>query len=409
VAPVLRPAELARYADALVRVAAAIRRGDVLIVAAEPCHRELCTALVEASYRAGAKYAEVQYVDPHVRAAQLRAAPERWLGWVPPWRERQLRERERAEVAALYVMGETEPDALAGADPRRVALETSAMLRQLPWVGSPRSERRRRFAYVAWASEPWARAVYPEAKPLTAQRRLARDLLAFCRVGPDDPPGWEGLRRHLDGLERRARRLTSLGLQRLELDGPGTDLRLGVPPDALFRAGYDRNEHGRRFAANVPTEEIYTSPEPRATEGTFACSRPIRFHGRLVDGLRGEFRNGRLVRLTGRGRGGSFLRAYLASITNADRIGEIALVDRSSPIGRAGRLFYNALLDENAVTHMAFGQGFRDTRPPGSRGRGVNEANAHVDVMLGSDELDVTGVDARGRRIPLIREGAWQV
>jgi aminopeptidase len=407
VAPVLRPRELARYADALVRVGVAIRRGDVLIVSAEPAHRELCVALVEAAYRAGAKHAEVQYADPFVRAAQLRAAPERWLGWVPPWRERQLRERERPELAALYVMGETEPDALAGADPRRVALETSALHRQLPWVGSPRGERRRRFAFAAWATEPWARSVYPDASPLTAQRRLARDLLAFCRVGPDDPPGWTGLRAHLDALERRARRLTSLGLEGLELSGPGTELRVGIPSNALFRGAYDRNEHGRRFAANVPTEEVYTSPDPTATEGTFACSRPIRFHGRLVDGLSGEFRNGRLVRLSGRG--GAFLRTYLASIPNADRLGEIALVDGSSPIGRAGRVYYNALLDENAVTHMAFGEGFRDTRPPASRGRGVNLASAHVDVMLGSDELVVTGIDARGRRLPIIRDGAWQV
>ena len=115
------------------------------------------------------------------------------------------------------------------------------------------------------------------------------------------------------------------------------------------------------------------------------------------------------MRLSGRGRGGAFLRAYLASIPNADRLGEIALVDGSSPIGRTGRVYYNALLDENAVTHMAFGEGFRDTRPAGSRGRGVNLANAHVDVMLGSDELVVTGIDTSGRRLPIIRDGAWQV
>ena len=324
-----------------------------------------------------------------------------------PWGERQLRERERAEVAALYVMGETEPDALAGAEPRRVALETSAMLRQLPWVGSARSERRRRFAFVAWASEAWATAVYPDVKPLTAQRRLARDLLAFCRVGPHDPPGWEGLRRHLDTLERRARRLTSLGLQRLELIGPGTDLRLGIPPDALFRAAYDRNEHGRRFAANVPTEEVYTSPGADRDRGhvRVLAADPLPRATRRRPARRVPQRSSRASQRAEADR--SSARTSPRSRTRTD-----SARSRSStaPPDRPRR---PPLLQRpprrNAVTHMAFGQGFRDTRPPGSRSRGVNEANTHVDVMLGSDELDVTGVDARGRRIPLIRKGAWQV
>jgi aminopeptidase len=407
--PAFRPAELARYADAIVGAALDTRPGDVLIVTAEPGHRELAVGVVEAAYRAGGKHAEVQVTDPLVRAAQIRGADEAWLGWVPPWRERQLRERERPELAALYILGETEPDALAGLDPRRIALEQGALHRQLPWAGRPRRAQRRRLAFVACPTEPWAIRVYPGVKAETALRRLARDLLRFCRVGPDDQPGWSALREHLDRLEHRADRLTKLRLERLELHGPGTDLTLRIAPGSLFRGAYDRNEHGRRFAANVPTEEVYTSPDPAGTEGVFRCTRPVRHGGMLLEGLTGEFRNGRLVRLDGKGGSGDYLRAYLGAVRNADRLGEIALVDRSSRIGEARRTYFNALIDENAVAHMAFGDGFADTRPPGARGRRVNRSNIHVDVLLGSDELEATGVRAGGRRVPLIRDGAWQV
>jgi aminopeptidase len=405
----MRPDELARYADAMVRVAAGIRPGDDLVISAELGHRELAVGLVEAAYRAGARHVEVQYIDPLVRAAQLRGAPDEWLGWVPPWRVQQLRERERPTIAALHVLAETEPGALDGIDPRRAALEATALVRQLPWTREPRHELRRRWTIVAWPTEPWAVRVYPEVAPARAQHRLARDLLGFCRLGPDDPPGWAGLVEHLTGVGARAERLSRLALERIELRGSRTDLAVQLPPGALFRGGTDRTSHGVEFAGNVPSEELYTSPDAASTEGTFRCSRPIRLQERLIEGISGEFRRGRLVRLEARGEEGEFFRRYLASVPNADRLGEIALVDRSSRIGQAGRIYYNSLIDENAVAHMAFGAGFRDTRTPEAGRRGVNRSDVHVDVMIGTDELEVTGTTRRGRRVPLIRDGAWQL
>jgi aminopeptidase len=401
----LPPHELARYADALVRGAVGLRRGDTLIVNGEPGHRELLVALVEAGYRAGAKLADVHLTDPYVRAAQLRSSPRGSLGLVPPWREKLLRERERPEVAAINVFAETEPEALQDIDPARVGREAVATARQLPWLRP--GDARRRYAIVAWATSAWARRVYPTVSPETARRRLARDLLAFCRVGPDDPPGWQGLKAHLDAIDRRGKRLTKLGLRRLELRGPTVELTLGLPETAVWLGSRERNQHGIAFAANVPTEENCISPDASAVEGTFRCTRPVLVQGRVLEDVRGEFRAGRLVRLDAKGQGGDFLRRYLGSVENADRLGEIALVDGSSRIGQADRLYYNALLDENAVAHMAFGDGFAQTRSTGRKG--LNRSELHLDVMIGGDELEATGVDARGRRISLIGDGLWQV
>ena len=398
--------ELARYADAIVAVSLGVREGDEVIVNADLEYRELAVAAVAAAYRAGARHAEVLYADERVQAVQIRSSPEAFLGWQTPWRATYMRWRERPEVAAVNLLGDGDPQALAGLDPERLSLHVTGMSRFLPWTRTPRSERRRRWIFAVWPDELWAQEVFPNVRSETAQRRLARDLLDFCRIGPHDPPG--ALRAHLDGLHERADRLTRLALDRVEYRGPGTELTVRLPPEALWAGPWWTNDHGVRFSSNLPTEEVFTSPHAAGTEGVFRCSRPIRWHGRLIDGLAGEFRGGRLVRLRAKGRDGDFLRRYLAGVPNADRLGEIALVDSSSRIGRTGRVYVNRLIDENAVAHMAFGDAFAETRPSG-RGGGLNRSDTHVDVMIGSDELEVTGVRSDGRRIPLLRDGSWQV
>jgi aminopeptidase len=166
---------------------------------------------------------------------------------------------------------------------------------------------------------------------------------------------------------------------------------------------------GRRFAPNMPTEETFTSPDPRQTSGTFRCTFPLSFRGRLIEGLRGEFSNGRLVRLDADSDDDrDFVAAYIDSDRAGRRLGEVALVDASSRIGQARRIYYNTLLDENAAAHIAFGTGFGGTRSE-TPARAVNRSTIHLDVMIGSPKLEVTGVNARGRRIPLIRDGAWQI
>jgi aminopeptidase len=163
---------------------------------------------------------------------------------------------------------------------------------------------------------------------------------------------------------------------------------------------------------NVPTEECFISPDAAATDGTFRCSRPRSFGGRMIEGLAGEFRGGRLVRLSAKRESDrDFLAKYLASIENAERLGEVALVDASSRIGRTRRIYYNGLLDENAAAHIAFGSGFAKTRtvPIGRARHGVNRSKTHIDVMIGTDDLEATGITEKGRRVTLVRDGAWQI
>ena len=266
-----------------------------------------------------------------------------------------------------------------------------------------------RWTGCAWPTPTWAAQAFPGIDESKAQRRLARDLLEFCRLGPEDPAGHAGWDAHAAALRRRARKLSKLGVTRVRLEGPGTDLEVGLSPGTVWIGGGSETAQGRGTCANIPTEEVFTSPKAGVADGTFRCSMPLSFQGRVIEGIGGEFRSGRLVRLScTREADRELLAAFLDSEPNARRLGEVALVDASSRIGAKRRLYYNTLLDENAAVHMAFGAGFGITRETG-QGRGINRAQFHLDVMLGTPDFNVTATLPTGKPRALIADGHWQI
>lgn len=401
--------ELRRYAEMIVRGCIAFKRGDSLIEMVNLGHRDLAVAIAEAAYRAGALTVDVQYEDSRAYAAKIDHASKDALGHQAPWRIAQWKAMGLEEVAIVQVMGEFELDVLEPLSPERVARDSGGRARYLARV---RREGRLRGTICAWPTEEWARRVFPELESRKAQRKLAQDILSFCRLGPKDPPGHKGWTQHLATLRQRATRLTRLDLREVHVHDRGTNLRLKIAPYSMWRGGGEKDHWGRQIAMNVPTEECFISPDAAATEGTFRCSRPRSFGGRVIEDLAGEFRNGRLVRLSAkRDADRDWLARYLAAIPNAERLGEIALVDSSSRIGRTGRIYYNGLLDENAAAHMAFGSGFAKTRtvPIGQKRYGVNRAKTHIDVMIGTDDLNADGIRQNGKRVPLVTDGTWQI
>jgi aminopeptidase len=408
------PAErLERYADTLVRSCLGLEQGEELYIQAQIAHRELVIALSGAAYRAGASLVDVQYVDASVDATRIRWAKEEHLGPSTAWDRARLRARLKRSAAAVTIVGEGDPGAFDGLPAGRLALDVLRPLERIPWALRAHRENRVRWSGVAWPTPYWARQVYPELDEHEARRRLAEDLLWFCRLGPDDPPGSRGWEEHVDRLAARAAFLTELGLERLELRGPGTRLDLRLSPGTRWIGGREENAFGRLVAPNFPTEENFTSPDAAATEGTFRCSRPLSLRGRTIEGIAGEFRGGRLVRLeTSTEEDHDFLAAFLDSDRNASRLGEVALVDRASRIGLTERVYSNTLIDENAAAHIAFGLGFGNARvpEPGARGaRGVNRSKLHLDVMIGTDDFEATGITGEGRRVPLLADGTWQL
>jgi aminopeptidase len=375
----LPPESLARYADAIVRASLGIVPGDTLLVQGEPEHRELLVAVAESAYRAGAQFVDVVTADPLVMRAKLLHGADEALGALSPWSRRRLREVAGPRGALAAITGEGESGYLDDVPPERIATDYARLAKDTSFLRRAQLNQRARWTIAGWPTDHWAGQVYPNLEPVKAKRRLARDLLRFCRLTDEDGKGTSGWLKHLGTIRRRSVRLSKLGLARLELRAPGTALDLGFVDGTRWLGGPETLVDGRRFAANMPTEETFTSPDPRQTSGTF----PLSFRGRLIEGLRGEFSNGRLVRLDADSDDDrDFVAAYIDSDRAGRRLGEVALVDASSRIGQARRIYYNTLLDENAAAHIAFGTGFGGTR---------------------------SETPARGRRIPLIRDGAWQI
>ncbi len=406
---VLDPAALARYADLLAVTCVALERDDIVFLSAHPEHRELVVSLAEAAYRAGARLVDITYDEPRAAAARVRYVADEHLGLLPDWQARKLRASRGPDRASLYVVGEADPGVFDGLSPERVAADVARRMQKIRDVSLASLDGRIRWTACAWPTAHWAGQAYPGLGAADAKSRLAEDILWFCRLGPGDPVDGSGWLSHATMLAERARVLSELGLKRLRFHGPGTDFDVGLSPGTVFVGGRRPDAYGHVISANVPTEECYTSPQAGAAAGTFRCSLPLSFRGRLIEGIAGEFRSGRLVRLEAKNdsdRG--FLAAFLDSEPNARRLGEVALVDATSRIGQRKRVYFNTLLDENAAAHFAFGAGFGLTRRPDAR-RGVNRANLHIDVMIGTDDLEVTGTAADGASVPLIAGGVWQI
>jgi aminopeptidase len=393
---------LTRYADAIVRDGLQIAQGDVLAIHPEPIQRALVVALAESAYRAGARYVDVLEVDPRVTRARALVAPEETLDERPAWEDARMRALMRDGAGIVWIAGSEDPQVLAGVPAARAVRRVVDRPGLTPYrraVGKADA----RFVVVAWPTAAWAAQVYPELSSQAAVEALGDDLLRFARLGPDDAA--DGWRRHAERLAERAARLTALDLREIRLRAPGTDLRVALPEGAYWRGGVN-DVRGHRITPNIPSEEVFTSPAPEATSGTFRCTRPLAIAGRVIHGIAGEFRRGRLVRIDAHGDDDrEFLAAYVARDRNARRLGELALVDDGSRVGQAGRPYFTTLLDENAAAHMAFGQGFGDTRAAGAPA--VNRSAIHVDVMIGASDMDVDAIDARGRNVPLISAGSF--
>jgi len=408
---ILEPPQLRRYADAIAKASLGVSRGDVLLVQGAPAHRELVVAVAEAGYRAGAHVVDVSYYDPLAERARLEHGPKAALGVVTPWALRRMRELVKPHGARAVIIGTSDPDYLHGIPPRRIAADAAGVAKQTKFFQRANLNLDARWTGAGWPTDYWAGQVYPDLGAEDGKRRLAQDLLWFCRLTDEDGQGSSGWLAHARALARRAARLTKLGLTGLELRGPGTALDVRLAPDTRWLGGQERTAAGVRICPNMPTEETFTSPDRNGASGTFACTFPLSFQGKMINGLRGEFRTGRLVRLEADEKEGrDFVSSYIDSdpTGNGRRLGEVALVDSTSRIGQSGRTYFNTLLDENAAAHIAFGAGFGGTRTE-KPARGVNNATVHLDVMIGGPDFEVTGLTPKGKRVAVIADGLWQV
>ena len=397
----MTPAErLERYAELAVHVGANVQPGQVVEVIGLVEHAPLARAVARAAYRAGARFVDVAYSDSHVRRARIEHAPEETLSMTPPWLLTREHELARERGAAIGITGDPEPELLGDLPGERVGKTRMVELAEESMKAV--NERLINWTGVAFPNEGWARAVFGEPDV----ERLWDAVAHAVRLDEPDPAAaWAA---HVDRLERRARALDALRVDALRFRGPGTDLTVGLLEQSVWCGPRSYTASGLPHVANMPTEEVFTTPDARRTEGVVRSTRPLVLYGTVVRGLEVRFDRGRIAAVDAES-GADVVRGQLASDERAACLGEVALVDGTSRVADAGVTFFDTLFDENVTCHVAYGAAYAeavDGEPPDD---GFNASSVHTDFMIGGADVTVDAVTRDGDVVPLLRDDVWQL
>jgi aminopeptidase len=397
-------ATLERFADLVVGFGANIQEGQVVDILCYPGKEWMVRAIAEAAYKRGAKFVDVDFFDPYVKRSRIAFADDDTLDYVPPWKGERLRRLGELRGSRINLSGPTAPGLLSGLDPERAARDRLPSLRE---SGVVVNERTTNWTIAPCPTPEWAKLVHPDLDPQgEGLARLEEQIIHVCRLDEDDPvAAWT---RRMDTLTGVAERLTRAGFDAIRLHGPGTDVTVGLFPGSKWLGARLETVEGIEHHPNIPTEEVFTTPDPARTEGHVTATKPLVLSdGNVVRGLKVRFEGGRAVEVTA-DEGGDTIAAITRRDDGACRLGEVALVDREGRIGALDTVFYDTLLDENAASHIALGQGF-PWATEGGEARQVNESSIHIDFMIGSPEVDVDGITRDGATVPILRAGDWQI
>ena len=408
--PSIDPVRLDRLAEIAVKVGLRLERGQDLFLTAPVAALPLVRRIAEHAYKAGAGLVTPIFSDEEMTLARFRFAPDASFDRAPAWLYDGVARAFAANTARLAIVGE-DPMLLADEDPAKAARANKAN----SIAYRPALEKIAAFdinwTIVAYPSLSWAKRVFAGEEDEVAVGRLAEAIFAASRIDNDDPiAAWA---EHNAALSRRTDWLTSKRFHALHYSGPGTNLTIGLADGHQWQGGASQAKNGIACNPNIPTEEVFTTPHALRVEGHVVGAKPLSYQGSLIDGIAVRFEAGRIVEANA-ARGEDVLRKVLATDEGAGRLGEVALVPHSSPISKSGLMFFNTLFDENAACHIAVGQCYSQCFVGGDKltpeevaARGGNTSVIHIDWMIGSERIDIDGLDANGGRTPVFRQGEW--
>jgi aminopeptidase len=394
-------------AELAVKVGANVAEGQYVLVTALIEHAPLARAIADVSYEIGARYVDVHYVDQHVRRSMIEKGSDEVLEWSPDWAVKRIDDLGKENGALITITGDPDPELLSDLDQARIGKARPVRIAEAHLRNV--MDRRIGWTIVSYPNEGWARTIFGEPDV----ERLWKDVEHAVRLDEPDPvSAWND---HIDRLDERCRLLNERGFDAIRFRGPGTDLTVGLNRKTRWASGNTETEFGRRHVPNMPTEEVFTTPDWRRTEGTVRSTIPLALPGNIIRDLELRFAGGRVVDVNA-STGEEYVRAQIAADEGAGQLGEVALVDGTSRVGQIGHIFFNTLFDENATCHIAYGRGIaycvegaNDLDEAAQQEAGVNQSTVHTDFMIGGPEVDVDGVTESGETVPLIRNDEWQL
>jgi aminopeptidase len=409
--------KLEKYAQLAIRMGNNIQPGQRLLILGRWLNRGVppeitpfVRELVRAAYGAGARYVDVLWADQVIDRIRFEMAPDDSFDEYPQWFVSALHEYLERGDPTLVVSAE-DPQMMADEDPEKVAQAMQTAYGEFGPALEYVTSNKVNWNIICAPVQGWADLVFPDASHEERIDLLWEQIFAILQLDEDDPVEvWE---KRLAKLESVREYLNHKHFSSLLFHGPGTELKVGLPEGHIWHGGKTTSQAGIEFAANLPTEEVFTLPHRERVDGRVKATKPLSHAGNLIEDFEFEFEAGKIVGFDA-GKGKQMLQKLLETDEGALRLGEVALVPHSSSISQAGILFYNTLFDENAASHLAIGKSYPFTLEEGASmsseeylQRGGNSSHVHVDFMVGSNQLDIDGETKAGKREAVMRAGEW--
>ena len=400
---------LREYAKLIVRCGVNVQKGQEVLIFAELDQPEFVKLVVEEAYKAKAKKVTVEWDYQPLAKLHVRYQSVKTMGTVTDFQKARQQHYCDTLPARIHIISE-DPDGLKGMNMEKMAKARKMSYPILkPYID--KREGNQQWCIAAVPGAAWAKKVFPGLRTSVAMEKLWEAILFTSRV-TDDPIGeWE---KHNKNLHDRCEYLNNLGIDKLHFTADnGTDLTVGMIPEAVFCGGGEVNRQGVYYNPNIPTEECFISPKRGEAEGIVYSTKPLSYQGQLIDNFSIRFEKGKAVEAKAEV-GEDLLNTMISMDEGAAYLGECALVPENSPIAESGLLFYNTLFDENAACHLALGMGYADTirdhhnkSLEECRKLGINDSMIHEDFMIGCPSMNIDAITRDGKVIPIFRQGNW--
>ena len=405
----MKKSVLRAYARLIAESGVNVQKGQEVFITAELDQPEFVAMVVEECYRRKAKKVVVDWNYQPLTRLHVRHQSLTTMSTLDNYEEARWQHYVDTIPCRIYLESD-DPDGLRGVNQEKMA---KAQQKKYPIIKGYRDqiENKYQWCIAAVPGVKWAKKLFPELRASQAVEKLWEAILHTSRVDDDPVAAWDA---HNQDLKARCDYLNGLGIRELQYRASnGTDLRVGMIPEAQFCGGGETSLQGIFFNPNIPTEECFISPKRGVAEGIVYSSKPLSYQGQLIDRFWIRFREGKAAEW-----GAEENEALLTKLITMDEgsayLGECALVPFNSPINETGILFYNTLFDENACCHLALGMGFADTirdfehkTLDECRALGVNDSMIHEDFMIGTADLSIDALCEDGRTVPLFRNGTW--
>ena len=387
-----------------------LQKGQDLLITAPLESLPLVRKIAEHAYKEGAHLVTPLFTDSDITLSRFKHAPTESFDHAANWLFNGMGEAFDNNTARMAIAGD-DPMLLSEMDPEKVSRANKAMAKAYKPARERITEFKINWNIVSWPGKAWASRVFPDLPIDEAVIKLADAIFDASRASVEDPiQAWDD---HNEKLRKKTNWLNEKNFAALQYNGPNTNLKIGLADEHEWMGGASKAQNGIICNPNIPSEEVFTTPHAYKVDGVVSSTKPLSYQGTLIENIKVTFKDGKIIEASA-SKGNEVLQKVLKSDEGASRIGEVALVPHSSPISQSGIIFYNTLFDENAASHIALGQcyskcfkGEIDLSKEEISNRGGNSSMIHIDWMIGSDKIDVDGIDQNGNTVPVFRKGEW--